>query len=94
MFKSWVVFKGFLLCVGEKCLVVEVEDYLLLYVMFEGDIFEGYYGVGYVDVYDYGIWVCDGDLLEVIVVGKVDFVLYGEWFKGGWKLVWIVMKGK
>lgn len=61
--KSWVVLKGFLFCVGDKWLVVEVEDYLLFYVVFEGDIFEGYYGVGYVEVFDYGIWVCEGDLL-------------------------------
>jgi bifunctional non-homologous end joining protein LigD len=92
--KSWAVPKGPSLRVGEKRLAVEVEDHPLSYATFEGDIPEGHYGAGHVDVYDHGTWVCDGDPLEAIAAGKVDFVLHGERLKGGWKLVRTAMKGK
>lgn len=92
--KSWAVPKGPSLRVGEKRLAVEVEDHPLSYAGFEGDIPEGHYGAGHVDVYDHGTWACDGDPLEAIAAGKVDFVLHGERLKGGWKLVRTAMKGK
>ncbi|REN07521.1 hypothetical protein DSI35_14475, partial [Mycobacterium tuberculosis] len=66
----------------------------LSYATFAGDIPSGHYGAGHVDVYDHGTWACDGDPLEAIAVGKVDFVLHGERLKGGWKLVRTAMKGK
>ncbi|MGH8045191.1 MAG: DNA polymerase ligase N-terminal domain-containing protein, partial [Stenotrophomonas sp.] len=71
--KSWAVPKGPSLRVGEKRLAVEVEDHPLSYATFEGDIPEGHYGAGHVDVYDHGTWACDGDPLEAIAAGKVDF---------------------
>ncbi|MGH8088651.1 MAG: non-homologous end-joining DNA ligase, partial [Stenotrophomonas sp.] len=92
--KSWAVPKGPSLRVGEKRLAVEVEDHPLSYATFEGDIPEGHYGAGHVDVYDHGTWACDGDPLEAIAAGKVDFVLHGTKLKGGWKLVRTTMKGK
>ncbi len=92
--KSWAVPKGPSLRVGEKRLAVEVEDHPLSYATFEGDIPSGHYGAGHVDVYDHGTWACDGDPLEAIAAGKLDFVLHGERLKGGWKLVRTAMKGK
>ena len=92
--KSWAVPKGPSLRVGEKRLAVEVEDHPLSYASFEGDIPHGHYGAGHVDVYDHGTWACDGDPLEAIAAGKVDFVLHGSRLKGGWKLVRTNMKGK
>lgn len=92
--KSWAVPKGPSLRVGEKRLAVEVEDHPLSYATFEGDIPEGHYGAGHVDIYDHGTWACDGDPLEAIAAGKVDFVLHGSRLKGGWKLVRTHMKGK
>ncbi|TKW74477.1 MAG: DNA ligase, partial [Bradyrhizobium icense] len=92
--KSWAVPKGPSLRVGEKRLAVEVEDHPLSYATFAGDIPSGHYGAGHVDVYDHGTWACDGDPLEAIAAGKVDFVLHGERLKGGWKLVRTAMKGK
>lgn len=92
--KSWAVPKGPSLRVGEKRLAVEVEDHPLSYATFEGDIPQGHYGAGHVDVYDHGTWACDGDPLEAIAAGKVDFVLHGSRLKGGWKLVRTNMKGK
>ena len=92
--KSWAVPKGPSLRVGEKRLAVEVEDHPLSYAGFEGDIPEGHYGAGHVDVYDHGTWACEGDPLAAIAAGKLDFVLHGERLKGGWKLVRTAMKGK
>ncbi|HCV97626.1 MAG TPA: DNA ligase, partial [Stenotrophomonas sp.] len=92
--KSWAVPKGPSLRAGEKRLAVEVEDHPLSYADFEGDIPSGHYGAGHVDVYDHGTWACDGDPLEAIAAGKLDFVLHGERLNGGWKLVRTAMKGK
>ena len=92
--KSWAVPKGPSLRAGEKRLAVEVEDHPLSYAGFEGDIPTGHYGAGHVDVYDHGTWACDGDPLEAIAAGKLDFVLQGERLKGGWKLVRTAMKGR
>lgn len=85
--KSWAVPKGPSLRVGEKRLAVEVEDHPLDYAMFEGDIPEGQYGAGHVDVFDHGVWSCDGDPLEAMAAGKLDFMLHGDKLNGGWKLV-------
>ncbi len=85
--KSWAVPKGPSLRIGERRLAVEVEDHPLDYASFEGDIPEGHYGAGHVDLFDHGVWSCNGDPLEAVAAGKLDFVLHGEKLNGGWKLV-------
>jgi bifunctional non-homologous end joining protein LigD len=85
--KSWAVPKGPSYRLGEKRLAVEVEDHPLGYADFEGDIPAGHYGAGHVDLFDRGVWSVDGDPLEAIAAGKLDFVLHGEKLRGGWKLV-------
>ena len=92
--KSWAVPKGPSLRAGEKRLAVEVEDHPIAYATFEGDIPEGNYGAGHVDVFDQGTWACEGDPLEAIAAGKVDFVLHGDKLNGGWKLVRTNLRGK
>lgn len=92
--KSWAVPKGPSLRVGEKRLAVEVEDHPLDYAHFQGDIPEGHYGAGHVDIFDQGHWACDGDPLEHWASGKLDFTLSGEKLQGGWKLVRTSMRGK
>ncbi|NUS39807.1 MAG: DNA ligase D [Lysobacter sp.] len=85
--KSWAVPRGPSLRVGEKRLAVEVEDHPLGYASFEGDIPEGNYGAGHVDIFDHGVWSSNGDPLEGLAAGKIDFSLHGEKLHGGWKLV-------
>ena len=85
--KSWAVPKGPSLRVGEKRLAVEVEDHPLEYADFSGDIPAGHYGAGHVQIFDHGVWSCDGDPLEGLAKGKLDFVLEGQRLRGGWKLI-------
>jgi bifunctional non-homologous end joining protein LigD len=85
--KSWAVPKGPSYRLGEKRLAVEVEDHPLGYAKFEGDIPQGHYGAGHVDIFDRGVWSVEGDPLEALAAGKIDFVLHGEKLHGGWKLV-------
>lgn len=92
--KSWAVPKGPSLRVGEKRLAVEVEDHPLSYAGFEGDIPQGHYGAGHVQVFDHGSWACEGDPLAALAAGKIDFVLHGQRLAGGWKLVRTAMKGR
>lgn len=92
--KSWAVPKGPSLRPGEKRLAVEVEDHPLDYASFEGDIPQGHYGAGHVQVFDHGHWTCEGDPLEAIAAGKLDFILFGGKLGGAWKLVRTNLRGK
>ena len=91
--KSWAVPKGPSLRAGEKRLAVQVEDHPLSYAGFEGEIPEGNYGAGHVLVFDQGVWACEGDPLEGIAAGKLDFSLHGSKLRGQWKLVRTGMRG-
>ncbi len=85
--KSWAVPKGPSLRVGDKRLAVEVEDHPLSYGSFEGEIPEGNYGAGQVQIFDEGRWAPDDEPLEAIAAGKLDFTLYGGKLRGRWKLI-------
>ncbi|MDQ2702661.1 MAG: DNA ligase D [Pseudomonadota bacterium] len=85
--KSWAVPKGPSLRAGEKRLAVEVEDHPVGYADFEGDIPKGHYGAGHVDIFDRGVWNAEGDPLQALAAGKIDFELHGEKLQGAWKLV-------
>ena len=91
--KSWAVPKGPSLRAGEKRLAVQVEDHPMSYAGFQGEIPEGNYGAGHVLVFDHGVWACEGDPLEGIAAGKLDFTLHGGKLRGGWKLVRTGMQG-
>ncbi|MCC4616589.1 DNA ligase D [Xanthomonas campestris pv. asclepiadis] len=91
--KSWAVPKGPSLRVGEKRLAVEVEDHPLSYASFAGDIPQGHYGAGHVDVFDQGHWQCEGDALAALEAGKLEFELQGTLLRGGFALVRTQMRG-
>ncbi|WP_372017253.1 DNA ligase D [Pseudoxanthomonas sp. 10H] len=85
--KSWAVPKGPSLRAGDKRLAVEVEDHPLDYAGFEGDIPEGHYGAGHVDIFDQGTWTPQDEPLAAIARGSLDFELHGGKLRGAWKLV-------
>ena len=92
--KSWAVPKGPSLRAGEKRLAVEVEDHPLDYATFEGDIPQGHYGAGHVEIFDHGHWACDGDPLARLAKGKLEFTLSGGRLSGSWTLVRTRMRGR
>ena len=100
--KSWAVPKGPSLRSGEKRLAVEVEDHPLSYAGFAGDIPEGHYGAGHVDIFDHGTWTPEGEPLRALAKGHLDFELRGGKLRGRWTLIrtrlqgskqqWLLMK--
>jgi bifunctional non-homologous end joining protein LigD len=92
--KSWAVPKGPSLRAGEKRLAVEVEDHPLSYATFEGDIPQGQYGAGHVDIFDHGRWSAHGEPLPALAKGRLDFTLHGQRLRGDWTLVRTRREGK
>ena len=93
--KSWAVPKGLPEEQGVKRLAVAVEDHPLDYIDFEGEIPEGHYGAGVVEVWDRG--ECE---LESRKEGKIVFNLTGKRIKGRYALIhtneknWLIFKLK
>lgn len=86
--RSWAVPKGPSLDPEQKRLAVQVEDHPLDYASFEGDIPEGHYGAGHVDVWDEGRWRVEGENPEKqIRDGQLKFSLEGKRLSGSWALV-------
>jgi bifunctional non-homologous end joining protein LigD len=86
---SWAVPKGPPEEIGEKRLAIHVEDHPIEYAKFEGDIPEGNYGAGHVDIWDEGTFQVEGPLsaAEQIEKGEIKFHLTGKRLSGMFVLV-------
>lgn len=93
---SWAVPKGPSLNPTDKRLAMMVEDHPLDYATFEGDIPEGNYGAGHVDVWDHGTYEPVNEESETITPkefksnlhkGSIKFRMKGKHLKGEFALV-------
>ena len=94
--KSWAVPKGPSLNPTDKRLAMMVEDHPISYASFEGDIPEGNYGAGHVDVWDHGTYEPIDEHGELITpaafaknlkAGSIKFRMKGKKLKGDFALV-------
>jgi bifunctional non-homologous end joining protein LigD len=80
---SWAVPKGIPLEPGQRNLAVHVEDHPLDYAGFEGEIPQGQYGAGQVEIWDKGTY----ELVEEKKDGGLTVRLEGKRLQGTWTLV-------
>lgn len=94
--KSWAVPKGPSLNPSDKRLAMMVEDHPISYATFEGDIPEGNYGAGHVDVWDHGTYepvnekgevISQREFVKNITGGSIKFRMKGRRLKGEFALV-------
>jgi len=88
--KSWAVPKGPSMNAKDKRLAVMVEDHPLEYARFEGNIPEGNYGAGIVEIWDSGTWKPKKgfeNIEESLKKGQLEFFLEGEKLKGEFILI-------
>src|SRR2546429_8869827 len=80
---SWAVPKGVPLEPGQQNLAVHVEDHPLEYATFEGEIPQGQYGAGSVEIWDSGTY----ELVEEKRDGGLTVRLHGKRLDGTYALV-------
>lgn len=91
--KSWAVPKGVPTEKGVRRLAIQVEDHDLEYIDFEGEIPEGQYGAGTVQIWDSGEYY-----LEDRKSYKIVFSLRGRRLDGNYVLVntkqnlWVIFR--
>ena len=96
--KSWAVPKGIPSKAGVKNLAIQVDDHDLEYADFEGEIPEGHYGAGTVEIWDKGTYEMESRKKDKIV-----FHLHGKKLEGRYTLLrfkkagennWLLFKAK
>jgi len=94
--KSWAVPKGPPGEPGERHLAIPTEDHPLEYAHFEGQIPEGEYGAGKVEIWDSGTYrnlraEIEGEepvsMPDSLAEGKVEVFLEGKTLHGGYALI-------
>jgi len=93
--KSWAIPKGPSLNPGDKRLAVQVEDHPIAYGKFEGEIPEGNYGAGTVEIWDKGTYEpesvkgkdAEPEIDRGIANGNLKFILHGDKLNGSFALV-------
>jgi bifunctional non-homologous end joining protein LigD len=99
--KSWAVTKEPSLDPSVKRLAVEVEDHPIGYAGFSGDIPEGEYGAGHVEIWDRGTYenILEAkdkpqSMQEGIASGHLEFRLHGNRLKGAFALIHFKKSGR
>ena len=92
--KSWAVPKEPSMDPAQKRLAVHVEDHPVSYAQFEGEIPEGEYGAGTVEIWDRGTYENllaekpqPQTVTEGIESGRLEFVLHGRKLRGKFALI-------
>ena len=91
--KSWAIPRGPSMVPGDKRLAIMVEDHPLKYGKFYGEIPEGNYGAGTVEIWDEGTYTSSNEtadpeknLTEMLQKGDIKFNLNGTYLKGRFAL--------
>jgi len=93
--KSWAVPKGPPTEPAIRRLAVQVDDHPVSYIDFEGEIAEGLYGAGKVEIWDRGEYE-----LQQKEPGLLAFTLHGDKLEGDYALIhtgdrnWLLLKRK
>jgi len=91
--KSWAVPKGVPVEPGVRRLAIQVEDHPVDYIDFAGEIPEGEYGAGTVEIWDKGNFRLDRK-----APARLEFALMGEKLSGDYALIhtdgnnWLIIK--
>lgn len=107
--KSWAIPKGPSMNPTDKRLAVMVEDHPVSYINFKGEIPEGNYGAGSVEIWDEGLYfpvdvnqekLTEREALNALENGELKLFMKGEKLEGEFVLVrmqgknWLLIKHK
>ena len=93
--RSWAIPKGPPLELGIRRLAIQVEDHPLDYINFAGEIPEGEYGAGSVEIWDKGKFEIESESTDIL-----EFSLRGNKLSGKYALIhtdnkkWLLIRRK